>query len=345
MSPITLPGAEPHPPELMRQLQDALNRHGPRYKPRAHHLSPDNSPKYVNRLIRETSPYLLQHAHNPVNWFPWGEEAFERAARLDLPVLLSVGYSTCHWCHVMERESFENEEIAAYINAHYVAIKVDREERPDIDNVYMTAVQLMTGGGGWPMTVVMTPDRQPFFGGTYFPPKDGERGARIGFLTLLTRLSEAYQTDRKEVLSAAQKLTQALQEHTALTPANFPPEIYLTEATQALAGRFDATFGGFGRAPKFPRPSVYELLLRYARRSQDPHAFFMVRHSLQNMAAGGIYDHVGGGFARYSTDARWLVPHFEKMLYDNAQLVAVLVEAWQFSKEPLFEEVARNTLD
>ena len=342
---IQLPGAEPFSGELAKQLRAALEKQGPDYVPRTHHLE-GARPKYINRLILETSPYLLQHAHNPVNWYPWGDEAFETAARLGRPVLLSVGYSTCHWCHVMERESFEDEEIAAYINAHFVAIKVDREERPDVDGVYMTAVQLMTGGGGWPMTVVMSPDRRPFFGGTYFPARDGDRGARIGFLTVLERLADAYATDRERVTESAQRLSEAIlktQSHDA--SEGVPGTGALVKAAAALVGRFDAEHGGFGRAPKFPRPSTYELLLRYWRRSGDDGARRVVTHSLSKMKNGGIYDHVGGGFARYSTDARWLVPHFEKMLYDNAQLATLYTETWQATGDDELARVVRDILD
>jgi len=301
---------------------------------------------FINRLIFESSPYLLQHAHNPVNWYAWGDDAFRRAEALDRPILLSVGYSTCHWCHVMERESFEDPEIAAYINRHFIPIKVDREERPDVDDVYMTVVQLMTGGGGWPMTVVMLPDRRPYFGGTYFPPHDGDRGARIGFSTVLQRLAEAYASERDRVVESASRLSQALGEATKpRPPTGMPNDRALVEAARWLARRYDPEHGGFGSAPKFPRPSTYELLMRYHRRSDDPLAEAMVDHSLRAMANGGIYDHVGGGFARYSTDDRWLVPHFEKMLYDNAQLLAVYVDAHQVTGRVRFAEVARDVAD
>lgn len=341
-----LPGLEPFTAELSEALARALADKGSAYEPRTHHLRPDGAPTYTNRLILETSPYLLQHAHNPVNWYAWGEEAFAEAKRRSRPILLSVGYSTCHWCHVMERESFEDQEIATYINQHFVAIKVDREERPDVDRVYMTAVQLMTGGGGWPMTVVMLPDGRPFFGGTYFPARNGDRGARIGFLTLLERLREAYSKDQEQVLASAQRLTEALNlANRRATPEHLPSESALIAAARALSARFDPYFGGFGSAPKFPRPSTYRLLLRYARRATDDGALHMVTRSLDGMTSGGLYDHVGGGFHRYSTDTRWLVPHFEKMLYDNAQLVSLLVETWQFTAEPRFKETAKDTLN
>ena len=345
-SSIRLPGAEPFDPALSAELNAALARQGADYVPRTHHLQPDGRPKYVNRLIRESSPYLLQHAHNPVNWRPWGEDAFEAARTLNRPILLSVGYSTCHWCHVMERESFENERIAEFINSHYIAIKVDREERPDVDGVYMTAVQLMTGRGGWPMTVVMTPDGRPYFGGTYFPPNDGDRGMRIGFLSILQRLHQAFIEEKDKVVASAAQVSKMIAQYAQRTPPEGMPEAsVLYEAARTLAKRYDPEHGGFGRAPKFPRPSTYELLLRYHRRTGDPLALEIVTNSLTKMMRGGIYDHVAGGFARYSTDNEWLVPHFEKMLYDNAQLVSLLVETYQASGDGAFAEIARDTLD
>ena len=343
---LRLPGAELFDTQLAEKLREALQNQGPNYVPRTHHLGEGGTPKYINRLILEASPYLLQHAHNPVNWRAWGDAAFEAARTLDRPVLLSVGYSTCHWCHVMERESFEDLEIAEFINSHFIAIKVDREERPDVDSVYMTAVQLMTGRGGWPMTVVMTPDGRPYFGGTYFPPHDGDRGMRIGFLSILRKLHDAYVKEREQVVASADRLSQALQRaNRQPPPAGMPTSNALTAAAQILAKRFDTTFGGFGRAPKFPRPSVYEMLLRYWRRTGDEVALRIVSHSLTRMMRGGIYDHVAGGFARYSTDQEWLVPHFEKMLYDNAQLVSLLIETYQATGDTAFAEVARETLD
>ena len=341
-----LPGLDPFSAELSLALAEALAAKGDKYVPRTHHTEPNGTPKYTNRLILETSPYLLQHAHNPVNWFAWGRDAFAEAKRRSRPILLSVGYSTCHWCHVMERESFEDEEIATYINQHFIAIKVDREERPDVDSVYMTAVQLMTGGGGWPMTVLMLADGRPFFGGTYFPARDGDRGARIGFLTLLKRLHEAFSRDGEQVVASAERLTEALNLANHRTPPEaLPTESSLVDAARTLAARFDPHFGGFGGAPKFPRPSSYGLLLRYARRAKDDGALRIVTRSLDGMTHGGLYDHVGGGFHRYSTDARWLVPHFEKMLYDNAQLVALLVETWQSTSAERFKDTAIDTLD
>jgi uncharacterized protein YyaL (SSP411 family) len=341
-----LPGLPDADPQLTDKLRAALKGKGADYKPRTEHLNPDGSPQYINRLVLETSPYLLQHAHNPVNWYAWGDEAFERAKRENKAVLLSVGYSTCHWCHVMERESFEDEEIARYLNENYVAIKVDREERPDVDALYMNAVHVLAGRGGWPMTVVLTPDRQPFFAGTYFPARDGDRGAGKGFFSIIRELRETYRSDPARVVTTAQQVTARLQAAAQpQRPGDVPGPEAIRNAAVALAESFDPAWGGFGGAPKFPTPSTLELLTRYYRRTDDPQALHMVAHTLEKMAAGGIYDHVGGGFHRYSTDARWLVPHFEKMLYDNAQLVAVYLEGHQLTGRQDFAQVARDTLD
>ena len=351
---ISTPGDalfEPHLPgltgsqDLHRSLRSAMTQKEKQYRPRTHHFNADGTPKYVNRLILESSPYLLQHAHNPVNWHPWSDAAFERARRLKRPVLLSVGYATCHWCHVMERESFEDVEIARYINTHFVAIKVDREERPDIDDIYMSAVHLLYGRGGWPMTVVMTPDREPFFGGTYFPARDGDRGARKGFLTILREIHQRYQDDPNGVVRDARRITQRIR---ALSrpqrPGTVPDASAIQNAVEVFTHRFDSRWGGFGQRPKFPRPVALDFLMRYHRRTGDSQAMHMVSHTLERMAAGGIYDHVGGGFHRYAVDARWLVPHFEKMLYDNAQLAIVYLDAYQITQNERFE-VTRATLD
>ena len=341
-----LPGLGHGDPGLMQRLRAALRAKGPAYRPHTRHLEADGSPTYVNRLILETSPYLLQHAHNPVNWFPWGDEAFARARRDGKPVLLSIGYSTCHWCHVMERESFENVAIARYINQHYIPIKVDREERPDVDGVYMTAVQMLTGGGGWPMTLVLTPDREPFFGATYIPGRDGERGARAGLLTILRQLDGEYRTHRDTVVARARQISRGIQAaSTPRPPGNLPDAAVIQRVERAAAASFDPVWGGFGAAPKFPRPAMLELLLRYHRRTGDARALQMVARTLDKMAAGGIYDQIGGGFHRYSTDARWLVPHFEKMLYDNAQLARLYVDAYQASGRAAFGRIARETLE
>jgi uncharacterized protein len=329
---------------------EALKSQGDQYHPRTEHLLSDGSPKYLNRLILETSPYLMQHAHNPVNWFAWGEEALKKAQDEDKPILLSIGYSTCHWCHVMERESFEDEEIAAYINAHYVPIKVDREERPDLDDVYMKAVQALTGRGGWPMTTFLTPKRVPFFGGTYFPPRDGSRGRRRGFLSLLKEYQQRFKSDRKELIRKAQELSVRIAQDSLRRPSSSAPKVEVVAfAAQRLTQRFDPKWGGFGRSPKFPTPPNLELLLKYYKRVGDEQALHMLTHTLTQMARGGIYDHIGGGFHRYATDQRWRVPHFEKMLYDNAQLASLYLQTAAIvassAKRILFREVAQQILD
>jgi uncharacterized protein len=298
----------------------------------------------VNRLAGERSPYLLQHAQNPVDWFPWGDEAFAKARSEDKPIFLSIGYSTCHWCHVMEHESFESDAIAAALNGHYVSIKVDREERPDIDRVYMTFVQATTGSGGWPMSVWLTPDLKPFYGGTYFPPES--RWGRPGFIDILQEIAKVWRADREKVTQSADSLTDKLRsvERTAAS-ANVPDVAALESTVNQFRHAFDMRNGGFGDAPKFPRPSELLFLLREHVRTghQDPLA--MVLRTLQAMALGGMRDHIGGGFHRYSVDAGWRVPHFEKMLYDQAQLVLAYVEAAQASGgDPFYLEVAEDTL-
>ncbi|HSA20182.1 MAG TPA: thioredoxin domain-containing protein, partial [Myxococcota bacterium] len=327
-------------------LAEALRAKGPGYAPRTRHLEPDGSPTYTNRLILETSPYLLQHAHNPVDWYTWGDAAFARARAESRPVFLSIGYSTCHWCHVMERESFEDEEIARILNEHFVAIKVDREERPDIDALYMNAVLLFSGSGGWPMTVFLTPDRQPFFAGTYFPPRDGERGATYGLLSLLRALRDEYARAPARIATAARLATERLQATARPAPPGAVPGVAAIQAAVAeLARGFDPNHGGFHAAPKFPMPTTLELLMRHHRRSGDAQALSMLVRTLERMAAGGIHDQIGGGFHRYATDDAWLVPHFEKMLYDNAQLAVVYLEASQLTGREDFAQVARGTLD
>ena len=298
----------------------------------------------ANRLINETSPYLLQHAENPVDWYAWGEEALGRARDEDRPILLSIGYSACHWCHVMERESFENEDIAALMNEHFVNIKVDREERPDLDAVYMEAVQMMTGSGGWPMTVFLTPDGHPYYGGTYFPPED--RGGMPGFPRLLAAASQAYHTNKGEIDRVTRQLSEQMG-RTGQMPRGFTPlttEV-MHNAYSQLATQFDHLNGGFGNAPKFPQPMTPEFLLRYNRHGFNARALEMVELTLQKMAYGGIYDQVGGGFHRYSTDAYWLVPHFEKMLYDNALLARLYLHAWQVTGKPLYRRITEEILD
>jgi hypothetical protein len=341
-----LPGVARVDEALQERLDRALLSEGTRYVPRTRHLNEDGWPRYTNRLIEQSSPYLLQHAHNPVNWYPWSSQAFERARRESKPVFLSVGYSTCHWCHVMERESFEDEEIAAFLNRHFISIKVDREERPDIDGVYMAAVNILTGRGGWPMTVIMTPNKEPFFGGTYFPPRRGVRGARIGLIDILTEMLALYRNDPAQVAARAQELSQRIERQAAVQPGpHVPSDKAIAVAVQQLAAMFDRVDGGFTGAPKFPHPSRLLLLLRYARRTGDGGATTMVTTTLDKMAAGGICDQVGGGFHRYATDAQWLVPHFEKMLYDNAQLAVVYLEAWQHTGDAQYRRIARDILD
>jgi uncharacterized protein YyaL (SSP411 family) len=341
-----LPGATAFDDALVKSLVAAWAARPRGYQPRTRHLHPDGSPRFTNRLFMESSPYLLQHAHNPVNWYPWGDEAFATARKLAHPVLLSVGYSTCHWCHVMEEESFEDEEVALVLNESYVAVKVDREERPDVDAVYMSAVQMLTGGGGWPMTVWLTPERRPFFGGTYFPARDGDRGVRIGFLTLLRTLKQRYETEPERVAQAATEISQAMRESLAPIPAerDLPAAAVLREAARYYKTGFDAREGGMSRAPKFPADIPVRFLLRYHRRAGDARALQMATLTLEKMAAGGIYDQVGGGFHRYSTDAQWLVPHFEKMLYDNALLSIDYLEAFQATGNADLARVVRETL-
>ena len=298
-----------------------------------------------NRLINETSPYLLQHAHNPVDWYPWGSEALERARADDKPILLSVGYSACHWCHVMERESFENADIAAMMNERFVSVKVDREERPDIDSIYMTAVQAMTGHGGWPMTVFLTPEGKPFYGGTYFPPED--RGGMPSFPRVLTAISDAYDNSRGDVLQTTEQLLDRMRQMSAVAqPALEPLTLdVMRQAARKVASEFDDRNGGVGMQPKFPQPMTYEFLLRHHQRAGDADALGMAELTLQRMALGGIYDQIGGGFHRYSTDAFWLVPHFEKMLYDNALLVRLYLHAYQITGNPLYRRIVEETLD
>jgi uncharacterized protein YyaL (SSP411 family) len=296
-----------------------------------------------NRLANETSPYLLQHAHNPVDWYPWGPEALARASVEDKPILLSIGYSACHWCHVMERESFEDPRIADQMNASFISIKVDREERPDLDGIYMQAVQAMTGGGGWPMTVFLTPDGTPFYGGTYYPPTD--RGQMPGFPRVLAAIADAWHTRRKEVLESGTRLRESLQQ--TLPPAASPNDLdasILDAAATGLKKQHDRAEGGLGGTPKFPQPMALESLLRHWKRTGDPESLYVVTHTLDHMARGGIYDHLGGGFARYSTDAEWLVPHFEKMLYDNAQLARAYLMAYQATDSAFFHDVVEEVL-
>ncbi len=343
----TMPTLDPGPGALPLpdRFTDQLAASAPDGPPRTRHLHPDGTAQFTNRLALETSPYLRQHAHNPVNWFPWGDEAFALAAELGRPVLLSVGYSTCHWCHVMEEESFEDLEIARYVNEHYVAIKVDREERPDVDAVYMTALQAIGGHGGWPMNMWLTPDRRPFFGGTYFPPRDGDRGARTGFLTILQRAAEAYAERPDDVAKDANQITAILQKGLAPESRGSLPgaEVLAAQAVR-YAKLYDPQWGGVGSAPKFPSSLPIRFLLREHRRTGDAGLLEMATATLHKMADGGMHDQLGGGFHRYSTDRQWLVPHFEEMLYDNALLTVAYVEAWQQTGDPRFADVARGVL-
>jgi len=300
--------------------------------------------KYTNRLVDETSPYLLQHAHNPVDWYPWGDKAFERAREEDKPVLVSIGYSACHWCHVMEHESFEDEATAQIMNDNFINIKVDMEERPDVDQIYMTFVQLTTGRGGWPMTVFLTPDKLPFFGGTYFPPQP--RYGMPSFRQVLTSIAEAYRDRRDEIMTSANDILGELRRASILSPGSSPLSAELCDAAfEGFSRSFDAKNGGFGGAPKFPPSMSMEFLLRYWKRTGNERALEMVELTARKMAAGGIYDHLGGGFHRYSVDAVWLVPHFEKMLYDNAQLVRVYLHLYQITKDDFYKRVAVETLE
>jgi uncharacterized protein YyaL (SSP411 family) len=302
------------------------------------------SHKHTNRLAKEKSPYLLQHAHNPVDWFPWGEEAFEKARKENKPIFLSIGYSTCHWCHVMERESFEDERLADFLNKHFVSIKIDREERPDVDKIYMTVVQAMGQGGGWPLNVFLTPDLKPFYGGTYFPPES--RYGRPSFLQVLEHIIELWEKRGTEVKDSANQMHQQLEQMSRTEATNnlvLGPAV-LKQAAKAFKNEYDAEHGGFGGAPKFPRPSQPLLLLAYGAQNHDQEAIKMVLHTCDAMAAGGMYDQLGGGFSRYSVDSQWLVPHFEKMLYDNAQLVNLYLDGYLVSGEQRHADVVRDIL-
>ena len=297
----------------------------------------------MNRLGGETSPYLRQHKDNPVDWYPWGDEAFERAKVEDKPVLLSVGYSACHWCHVMAHESFEDPAVAGVMNRLFVNIKVDREERPDVDSIYMEAVQALTGHGGWPMTVFLTPDKRPFYGGTYYPPEP--RHGMPGFVQVLNAINEAWRERRGEVDDQAGRLTDALGHVAELAPSQQTADrAVLDTAVASLRSQFDSDWGGFGQAPKFPQESSVELLLRATARGRRPEILEMVTTTLDAMAAGGIYDHLGGGFARYSVDNFWLVPHFEKMLYNQAMLGRAYLHAWQITQEPRYRQILDETI-
>ncbi|MBK5102026.1 MAG: thioredoxin domain-containing protein, partial [Desulfobacteraceae bacterium] len=293
-----------------------------------------------NRLIEEKSPYLLQHAHNPVDWYPWGDEAFKRAEEEDKPIFLSIGYSTCHWCHVMEKESFEDSEVAKLMNDTFISIKVDREERPDLDNFYMTVCQILTGSGGWPLNIVMTPDKKPFFAATYIPKES--RFGRTGIMKLVPRIKEIWLGRRSEVLNSAAKIIEALKGMEKGSAGADIDSAVLKKAYQELVTRFDKEYGGFSDAPKFPTPHNFLFLLRYWRRFKDEVALEMVEKTLQAMRQGGIYDQVGYGFHRYSTDKEWLLPHFEKMLYDQALLAMAYLETFQATGNENYGSAARE---
>jgi uncharacterized protein len=294
----------------------------------------------TNRLIKEKSPYLLQHAYNPVDWYAWREEAFEKARQENKPIFLSIGYSTCHWCHVMEKESFEDPEVAALMNDSFVSIKVDREERPDLDHIYMTVCQMMTGSGGWPLTIIMTPEKQPFFSATYIPK--GSRFGRTGMMDLVPRIDEVWKTRRRDVLESAANMTEALQHLEKEERGEQLEREVLDQAFQELAKRFDRTYGGFSGAPKFPTPHNFSFLLRYWKRSGNVEALAIVEKTLQELRWGGIFDQVGFGFHRYSTDKEWLVPHFEKMLYDQAMLALAYLETYQATGNELYANTTRE---
>ena len=333
-----LPGAAPVAPDLAARLSQANELRGVGHDPRTEHVDAAGRPRFVNRLILERSPYLLQHAHNPVDWFPWGPEAFARARREGRPILLSIGYSTCHWCHVMERESFDDLEIARQINRSFVAIKVDREERPEVDEVYMTALVITAGSGGWPLTTFLTPEGEPFFAGTYFPP---ER-----FSKLLEELAEGWRSRRPRLEARAARVVEALSRINAETArAGEVGETAVAAAVEQILASHDSRRGGFSTAPKFPHEPQLLLLLQAALRDGDRRALEAAELTLDRMARGGLYDQIGGGFHRYSTDAEWLVPHFEKMLYNHAHLARAYLEAYRLTGSALFDRVVRQTLD
>ena len=344
--PEAMPGAPPLPTPLRERLALDLAARGKDYVPRTKNVREDGSPIYSNRLLLEASPYLQQHAHNPVDWYPWGDEAFATAKRLGRPVLVSIGYSTCHWCHVMEEETFDDVEVVRFLNQHFIAIKVDREARPDIDSIYMSAIHSMGQQGGWPLNVWVTAEGKPFFGGTYFPPKDS-RG-RPSFSNVLRAIYSQYKENRKEVDETAQKISNTLQrnlEGVSATASQVPSYSALTAAKDAYSRSIDRTWGGLGYRTKFPSSLPIRFLLRYHRTTGDADALAMATLTLEKMAAGGIHDHVGGGFHRYSTERRWLIPHFEKMLYDNALLAMAYLEAGLLTGRSDFTSIARSILD
>lgn len=327
-----------YPDSLKHKLLDALKEKGSTYKARTRYLDENNQPKYINRLILEDSPYLLQHAHNPVDWYSWGEEAFAIAKEQNKPVFLSIGYSTCHWCHVMEEESFDNEDIAQVMNDFFICIKVDREVHPDVDTFYMTAVMMMQGQGGWPMSSFLTPDRKPFFGGTYFQPAQ--------FIALMNRVNEVWQNQRQDILEQSNAISQRVSAAMAARQSLNEIGTNAPELTaQSIMNQYDTNNGGFGQAPKFPNEPFLYFLLEYALYSENKDVFTAISNTLHVQSCGGIYDQVAGGFHRYATDQNWLIPHFEKMLYNQANLSFVFAQAYAISGEPDFKRVACETLD
>jgi len=344
--PKALPGAPPLPGELRARLAAELAGRGAQYRPRTKNLHPDGRPIFTNRLLLEASPYLQQHAHNPVDWYPWGDEAFAAAKRLGRPILVSIGYSTCHWCHVMEEETFDVEEHVRFLNEHFIAIKVDREARPDVDSIYMSAVHAMNQRGGWPLNVWLLPSGEPFYGGTYFPPED--RPGRPGFGTVIRALHARYSENGDRLEATAQRLARQLKatlERAPATSSRIPGPELIDRAARLHAEGFDDEWGGVGDGNKFPASLPIRLLLRHHRRSGDATSLAMATLTLERMAAGGIHDPIGGGFHRYATDRRWRVPHFEKMLYDNARLAIAYLEAGQITRRPDFNRVVTTTLD
>jgi uncharacterized protein len=323
---------------LLQALKRKLN-----HAPRTRYWSAAGQPKYTNELILTDSPYLLQHAHNPIGWRVWSEEAFEEANRLDKPVFLSIGYSTCHWCHVMERESFEDAEIAEFMNQHFIPIKVDREELPDVDAVYMDFLQITTGKGGWPMNIFLTPEKRPLYASTYLPPRDGDRGVKVGLFSYLKAMHKNWRDPKLTAQGDAP--LQVLRDYAVQPPVHQLSAEWIDDAAQAWMTDFDEDWGGFSAPPKFIRPSMLEALLRAWHRGGDPSYLKAVEVTLERMYCGGIYDHIGGGVARYSVDNRWWLPHFEKMLYDNAQLIIIALETFQVTKRPLYAQIARDCLN
>jgi len=340
-----LPGATPFDSRLINRFDKIREQRGEQYRPRTKHLKTDGNAIYTNRLFLESSPYLLQHAHNPVNWYPWGDEAFETAKTLKRPVFISVGYSTCHWCHVMEEESFEDKEIAKFINSNYIAIKIDREERPDVDSIYMTAVQALAGNGGWPLNVWLTPEKKPFWGGTYFPARDGDRGVQMGFLSILKRINQLFQQKPDQIKLSSDQLSDAIRSSTAgKNDYQLPGRQSVFAAVEHYLAKFDEKNGGITGAPKFPSSLPLKFLLRFYRRTGQPEVLKMVNLTLHKMMTGGLYDQIGGGFHRYSTDSDWLVPHFEKMLYDNALLAQAYLDGYQVTGKAEYKTVVDEIL-